>query len=87
MSTFGLERIFAPRRVAIVGGSSRRSSIGAIILRNMTGGGFAGEIAVVNPRYREIDGRETYPDLQALPFVPDLIVITAPAAAIPKIIA
>jgi acetyltransferase len=87
MSTFGLERIFAPRRVAIVGGSPRRSSIGAIILRNMTSGGFAGEIALVNPRYQEIDGRKTYPDLQALPFVPDLIVITAPAAAIPKIIA
>ena len=87
MSTFGLERIFAPRRVAIVGGSSRRSSIGAIILRNMTSGGFAGEIAVVNPRYQEIDGRKTYPDLKALPFVPDLIVITAPAPAIPQIIA
>jgi acetyltransferase len=87
MSTYGLERIFTPRRVAIIGGSPRRSSIGAIILRNMTSGGFAGEIAVVNPRYGEIDGRTTYPDLKALPFVPDLVVITAPAAAIPEIIA
>ena len=87
MSTFGLERIFAPRRVAVIGGSSRRSSIGAIILRNMTSGGFAGEIAVVNPRHREIGGRKTYPDIKALPFVPDLIVITAPAAAVPEIIA
>ena len=58
MSTFGLERIFAPRRVAIVGGSPRRPRSGPSILRNMTSGGFAGEIALVNPRYREIDGRK-----------------------------
>ncbi|MDE2069450.1 MAG: CoA-binding protein, partial [Bradyrhizobium sp.] len=86
MSSFGLERIFAPRRVAIVGGSRRPSSIGALILQNIQKGGFTGEIAVVNPNYETIDGTKTCPDLKSLPFVPDLIVVTAPAPAIPEII-
>jgi acetyltransferase len=86
MSSFGLERIFAPRRVAIVGGSRRPSSIGALILQNIQKGGFAGEIGVVNPKYETIDGATTSPDLKSLPFVPDLIVVTAPAPAIPEII-
>jgi acetyltransferase len=87
MSTFGLDRVFAPRKVAIVGGSPRPSSLGAIILQNIVTGGFAGEIAVVNPTHASIGGRATYPDLKAVPFVPDLVVITAPAPAIPDIVA
>jgi len=86
MSSFGLDRVFAPRRIAIVGGSRRPSSIGALILQNIQTGGFAGRLAVVNPEYGKIDGVTTSPDLKSLPFIPDLIVVTAPAAAIPSII-
>lgn len=86
MSTFGLEKTFTPKRVAVIGGSSRARSLGAIILRNLVEGGFAGEIAVVNPRYGEIGGLKTCPSLKALPFVPDLIVVTVPAPVIPGII-
>jgi acetyltransferase len=85
MSSFGLERIFAPGSVALVGGSPRPSSLGAIILRNIVEGGFRGKIAVVNREYQEIGGRKTCPDLRALSFVPDLIVITAPAPSLPDI--
>ena len=86
MSTFGLERVFAPRSVAIVGGSPRPTSLGAVVLRNLTGGGFAGRIALVNPKYASIGEQTCCPDLASLPFVPDLIVVTAPAPAIPDII-
>jgi acetyltransferase len=87
MSTFALERVFSPRRIAIVGGSPRPSSLGAIVLQNITRAGFAGEVAVVNPNHARIDGQTTYPDIASLPFVPDLVVITAPAATIPDIVA
>lgn len=86
MSTFGLDKIFAPKRVALVGGSPRHNSLGTIILRNVMDAGFAGEIAVVNSRYDQVGGLETYSSLKSLPFVPDLIVVTAPASAIPEII-
>lgn len=87
MSTFGLDRLFAPRSVAIVGGNSRPNSLAAVVLRNMISGGFAGEIAVVNARHAEIGGRKSFPDIKALPFVPDLIVIATPAPTIPEIFA
>ena len=86
MSTFGLDKFFAPKRVALIGGSPRHNSLGAIVLRNILNAGFAGEIAVVNSRYDQIGGLKTYPHLKNLPFVPDLIVVTAPAPAIPEII-
>ena len=86
MSTFGLEQIFAPKNIAVVGGSRRSSSIGRIVLRNIADGGFAGRIAVVNPNYDAIDRQSTFHDFETLPFVPDLIVITAPAPTIPGII-
>ena len=87
MSTFGLERVFSPRTVAVVGSSSRPSSLGLAVLMNLKASGFAGRIAVVNPNYAVVDGAETVPNLKSLPFVPDLVVITAPAVAIPGIIA
>src|SRR6185312_10718792 len=87
MSTFRLEQLFAPRSVAVVGGSPRPSSLGAVVLRNLASGGFAGEIAVVNPNHASIGGRATFPNLASLPFVPDLVVVTAPASVIPDIIA
>ncbi|UGY00878.1 bifunctional acetate--CoA ligase family protein/GNAT family N-acetyltransferase [Bradyrhizobium quebecense] len=86
MSTFGLERVLSPRTVALVGGSSRPSSLGLAVLMNLKACGFSGRIAVVNPNYAAIDGEITSPDLKSLPFVPDLVAITAPAAAIPGII-
>jgi acetyltransferase len=82
MSNFGLDKIFSPKRIAVVGGSPRPRSIGAIVLQNLVKGGFAGE----NSRHDIIGERKTYPDLKALPFVPDLIVITTPAPSIPQII-
>jgi acetyltransferase len=86
MSDFGLQKVFAPRSLALVGGSPRPSSLGAKVLRNLRDGGFSGEIGVVNPTHRQVGGLSTCPDLSSLPFVPDLIVITAPAPAIPDII-
>ncbi|NEU97478.1 bifunctional acetate--CoA ligase family protein/GNAT family N-acetyltransferase [Bradyrhizobium uaiense] len=87
MSTYGLERLFSPRSIAVVGGSPRPSSLGAAVLRNIKASGFAGRLGVVNRHYAEVDGEPTVPDLKSLPFVPDLIVISAAAAAVPEIVA
>ena len=87
MSTYGLERLFSPRSIAVVGGSPRPSSLGAAVLRNIKASGFAGKVGVVNRQYADVDGVPTVPDLKSLPFVPDLVVISAPAAAVPEIVA
>ena len=56
MSTYGLERILAPRSVALVGASPRESSVGRKILHNLREAGFAGPLHLVNPRHAEVDG-------------------------------
>jgi acetyltransferase len=86
MSTYRLDRVLAPRALALVGASPRQGSLGAAILKNLRDVGFAGPIGLVNARYAEIGGVATSPSLAKLPFVPDLIVVTAPATAIPGII-
>jgi CoA binding protein/acetyltransferase (GNAT) family protein len=56
MSTYRLDKLFAPHSIAIVGASPRERSLGRAILRNLIGGGFAGRIHLVNPDHPEIDG-------------------------------
>ena len=86
MSTYRLDCVLSPRSVALIGASPRPGSLGAAILKNLRDAGFAGPIGLVNAHYAEIGGVATTPSLAKLPFVPDLIVVTAPATAIPDII-
>ena len=56
MSTYRLDKLFAPRSVAVVGASPRATSLGRAVLRNLRDGGFPGSIGLVNPHYAEIEG-------------------------------
>jgi acetyltransferase len=87
VSTYRLNTLLAPRSVAVVGASPREGSLGRIALRNLREGGFAGPIHLVNPRHAEVDGVRAVPSLDALATPPDLLVVTAPAPAVPGIIA
>jgi acetyltransferase len=81
-----LERAFRPRSVAIVGASPRPGSIGNIVLSNIEGAGFRGEIWPVNPKYQTIGERRCYADAQALPDIADLIVVATPPETVPGIV-
>ena len=86
MSTYRLSNVLSPQSVALVGASPRQGSLGAAILNNIRGAGFVGKIGIVNPRYGEIAGLKAASHIDKLPFVPELVVITAPAREIPAII-
>lgn len=86
MSTYRLENVLSPRSVALVGASPRRASVGRAILGNIRKAKFQGDFGLVNPRHAEIDGVRTVGSLEKLPFVPELVVITAPATAVVGII-
>ena len=81
-----LDAMFRPRSVALVGASDRPGSIGAITLRNLRGGGFAGPLYLVNPRHDAIDGVHVYADAASLPDAPDLAVIATPPGQVPGVI-
>src|SRR6202051_5183866 len=82
MSTYRLRNLLSPRSVALVGASPRQGSVGRAILGNIHKAKFKGGFGLVNQRYPEIDGVVTVDSLGKLPFVPELVVITAPAAAV-----
>ena len=87
MSTYQLEKLFAPRSVALIGASPREGSLGRTVLRNVRAAGFAAPIYLVNPKHREIDGLRCVARIEDLPQASDLIVITTPPATIPAIVA
>ncbi|TWT22458.1 bifunctional acetate--CoA ligase family protein/GNAT family N-acetyltransferase [Luteimonas marina] len=87
MSTYRLESVFEPASVAVVGGSPRERSAGRAVMRNLLASGFAGNIGWVSPKHREIDGIATVAHVRDLPWVPDLVAITAPPAVVPKLVA
>lgn len=86
MSTYRLDQLFGARSLALVGASPRPKSLGGIVLRQILAGEFAGKVFVVNPNYPEIAGVATFPSVTALPETPDIVVVTAPAPAVPQIL-
>lgn len=71
---FDLERLFAPRSIAVVG-ASLRSGIATTVRDNIALVGGSQPCYFVNPKYAEVDGTTCYPDLAALPVVPDTVVL------------
>src|SRR5258708_21754469 len=82
MSTYRLKNLLSPRSVALVGASPGQGSVGRAVLKNIRKAKFDGEFGLVNPRHTEIDGVATVRSLAELLFVPELVVITAPATAV-----
>jgi acetyltransferase len=86
MSTWRLDRLFAPRSLAIVGASPRPGSIGRAVLQNVRAATFPGPVHVVNPRHPEIEGLKTVASLDALTPAPDVVVVTVPPEMVPEIV-
>jgi len=75
----GLERLFDPRSIAVVGASRNPRKAGNIVLRNLLEGSRA-RIYPVNPKAEEILGLKAYPDLASVPERVDLVISVVPAA-------
>ncbi len=71
-----LDPLLAPRSIALLGASTNPGSFGSALLEMAVGGGFAGDIYPVNPKYREAGGLPVYPTLSALPAVADHVVLS-----------
>ena len=86
MSTYRLKNVLSPRSIALVGASPRPASVGRAVLENIRKAEFKGPFGLVNSRHAEIGGLAAVSSLDQLPFVPELVIITAPAAEVPAII-
>jgi len=79
MPRTGLDAIFSPSSIAIVGASRHRGKIGYEILHNLIVNEYQGTIYPVNPKATSIHGIRAYPSVLEIPDRVDLAIITVPA--------
>lgn len=75
MTGHRLDRLLKPRSVAIVGASDKPESNGEAMMTMCALDGYAGAVYPVNPRLDRLNDARCYPDLAALPEVPDHVMI------------
>ena len=79
-----LVRLLHPASVAVIGASTRAGSFGERVLHNLRH--YGGRVYPVNARYEAIGEQRCYPDVAALPEVPDCAVVTAAREAVEDIV-
>jgi acyl-CoA synthetase (NDP forming) len=68
----------APRSIAVIGASENPNKIGGRPIAYLSRFGFRGAVYPINPARETVQGLRAYPDLSALPAVPDIVVIVVP---------
>lgn len=86
MSTEKVAALLHPASVAILGARENPSGWTARIFANLVRFGFAGPVYPVNPNHARIWDVECFPDLRALPTVPDHLVVMRAASSVPAIL-
>src|SRR5689334_9110950 len=85
-SSNGLDAIFRPRSVAVIGASRRPGSIGWQVLHNLVSGGFEGKVFPVNPHTEVLHSIKCYRSVLEIDDAVDLVVITIPKEGVPRAI-
>lgn len=86
MGIFNLHRLFNPKSVAVVGASEKKGSVGFSIMRNLLKNGFRGDIFLVNPEYKTIMGRSSFPRIKDIKSDVDMAVIAMLLQGVPQIV-
>jgi len=84
MATFRakpVENLLRAKSVAIVG-ASQKGAWPQGIYRNLKGAKYPGGVYLINPNYGELFGDKCYPNLAALPEVPDKLLVLIPTRAV-----
>ena len=74
------KELINPKSIVVVGGSNTTAKPGGNCVRNLINGKFAGELYVVNPKEKEVQGLKSYSHVSKIPQT-DLAIIAIPAAA------
>jgi acetyltransferase len=82
----GLDAIFFPKSVAVIGATDREGSVGRTIVWNLISSPFGGTVYPVNPTKNAILGIRAYPTIFDIPEQVDLAVIVTPARTVPQLV-
>jgi acetyltransferase len=83
---YGLDAMFAPGSVAVIGATSRPGTVGHAVLENLLHGKFQAKVYAVNAKHPEVLGLKTYASIRDIPGHVDLAIVATPAATVPQIV-
>ncbi len=83
---YGMDAMFAPSSVAVIGATSRPGTVGRSILENLLSGKFQGKVYAVNAKNPEVLGLKTYASIRDIPGQVDLAIVATPAVTVPQVI-
>lgn len=75
----GLEAIFRPKSIAVIGASRDRGTVGGAIFHNLLKHDYQGTVYPVNPKSPTVQSVRAYPTIADVPEAVDLAVIVVPA--------
>lgn len=79
-----LDALFRPKKVAVIGASSKDLSIGNRVIKNLIDFGYKGEIYPINPKADEIRGLKAYKSISDCPDDIDVVHMVIPAKFVPQ---
>ncbi len=82
----GLNTVFNPRSIAIIGTSRKKGSLGREILHNLVTYGFQGPVYPINPNADYVHSIKCYPNILKVPGHVDLAIIVIPAEHVLKVV-
>jgi acetyltransferase len=82
----GLESIFLPRSIAVIGATDREGTVGRSIVSNLLESKFPIKVYAVNPSHSEVLGIKTHKQIGDIPGGVDLTVVVTPAHTVPQVI-
>jgi acetyltransferase len=85
-SKFGLDAMFSPGSVAVIGATDRPGTVGRTVLENLMHGRLQGKVYAVNAKHAEVLGLKTFKSIRNIPQPVDLAVIATPAVTVPQLI-
>ncbi|MDF1540972.1 MAG: acetate--CoA ligase family protein, partial [Candidatus Thorarchaeota archaeon] len=75
----GIDTLFNPRSIAVVGASATKGKLGNDVMRNLIDSGFQGRIYPINPKGGDIMGKQAYRSVKDIYNDVDVVVIVIPA--------
>ena len=81
-----VQRLLAPRSVAVIGASREQGAPGHELLHSLLSSGFTGPVFPVNPAATEVGGLKAYADVREVPGPVDLALVAVPAAEVADVV-
>jgi len=82
----GLDALFEPRTIAVIGATDRPGTVGRTLLENLLQPTFRGKVYAINPHHSEILGLKTYKTIHDVPEPVDVAILVTRAATVPAFV-